>query len=160
MNKTCLSNQQDDRMMITKYRPQHLFNSPFNGLVNEFFSRDIGHLIGRDDFHRTVPSVNIVERECEFELRLLAPGFSKDDLKLSVEYNTLTILAEHKTIDLKEGERITRREFSQSGFSRSFRLPEGLAAENIKAEHNNGVLTVTFPKTESTTPKARQISIS
>ena len=146
-------------MTITKYRPQSTFVSPFNELVNEFFGRDIGQFFGSDDMKRSIPSVNIVERENDFDLRMLAPGFSKEDLKLRVENDVLTISAEKKNEELKENERFTRREYSHSAFTRSFRLPDTVRVENIKAEFQNGVLHLSIPKAEQQKPKALEIPI-
>ncbi|MFN3876402.1 MAG: Hsp20/alpha crystallin family protein [Flavobacteriales bacterium] len=146
-------------MTIAKYRPMGVL-SPFNELVNEFFGRDFGQLLGQDDDNRRfVPAVNIVERDGEFELRLSAPGFGKEDLKLNVEDDTLTISAEKKTQDLKENERYTRREFVHGSFTRSFRLPQLVSPEAISAEYVNGVLHVRIPKAEAAKPKAREIAI-
>ncbi|MBK9148336.1 MAG: Hsp20/alpha crystallin family protein [Flavobacteriales bacterium] len=146
-------------MTIAKYRPQAVLTSPFSELVNEFFGRDIGQTLGQDDARRNVPAVNIVERDNEFELHLMAPGYAKEDLKLNVEDSTLTVSAEKKSEDLKENERFTRREFMHSSFARSFRLPETVNAEGIRAEHVNGMLVVRIPKAEAVRPKAREITI-
>lgn len=143
-------------MTISKYRPA---NSPFNEMMNEFFGRDIGKVLGNDDARRALPAVNILERGNEFELRLTAPGYSKEDLKLNIEDDMLTISAERKMEELKEGERYTRREFQQSSFSRSFRLPESINADGILAEYRNGVLHVRIPKSEAVKSKTRNISI-
>lgn len=145
-------------MTIAKYRPTGVMN-PFNELVSEFFGRDIGQLLGQDDARRAAPAVNIVEREHEFELRMSAPGFSKEELNLNMEDDTLTISAERKTEDLKENERFTRREFMHSTFARSFRLPQTVKAEAISAEYENGLLLVRIPKAEAAKPKSRVISI-
>ena len=152
-------------MTIAKYRPQATFVAPINELVNEFFGpafsrhAHIGHFYGHDDVKGSMPSVNILERENEFELRMLVPGLSKQDLKLNVEKDVLTISAEKKTEEKKDNERYTRREFTRSAFTRSFRLPETVNVEAIKAEHADGVLTVTIPKAEVAKPKAREITI-
>ncbi len=146
-------------MTIAKYRPQAVFTSPINDLVNEFFGRDLGQALGHDDLPRSTPRVNIVEREKDFQLSLLAPGFNKEDLKLNVENDMLTISAEKKAEALSENERWTRREFNHSALKRSFRLPEDTNAEQIKAEFTNGVLHVSIPKAEATKPKSREISI-
>ena len=146
-------------MTIAKYRPQATFAAPFNELVNEFLGRDLGQFFGSDDLRRSNPGVNIVENDKAFELRLLAPGFAKEDLKLSMENEVLTISADKKTEELKENERYTRREFTHSAFSRSFRLPETVNAEGIRAEYLNGVLTVHIPKAEAVKPKQREITI-
>lgn len=163
-------NQRPNTMTIAKYRPQATFVAPINELVNEFFGPaffrstagrhpHIGQYFGHDDVKGSMPSVNILERENEFELRMLVPGLSKHDLKLNVEKDVLTISAETRAEEKKENERYTRREFTRSAFSRSFRLPETVNVETIKAEHADGVLTVTIPKAEMAKPKAREITI-
>ncbi len=146
-------------MTIVKYRPQNSFVSPFGALVNDFFNRDLGQLLGHDDLKHLQPGVNIVESDGAFELRMQVAGFSRQDLKLHMEDELLTISAERKVEDLKENERYTRREFSHSAFSRSFRLPEGTDTENISANCIDGVLVVRIPKAETTRPRTREISI-
>lgn len=146
-------------MTLTKYRPQASFVSPFNELVNEFFGRDISTFMGHDDLKRSLPHVNIVEKADAFELRLMAPGYAKEDLKLHMENEVLTISAEKKVEDLKENERFTRREFVHSSFSRAFRLPETVNTDGIKADLVHGVLHVHIPKAEVAKPKAREIAI-
>ena len=157
--KTCNQKPQQ-AMTIAKYRPQASFVSPFGELMNEFFSRDIGQFFGHDDVKRSMPAVNIVEREANYELQMLAPGFSKQDIKLRVEDEVLTISAEQRKEDLKESERYTRREFSYGAFTRSFRLPEGVNSENIMASFTDGVLQVSIPKAEAAKPKTREIGIA
>lgn len=155
----CNPTRKHNAMTIAKYRPQAAFINPFNDLVNEFFGRDISQFAGHDDVRRTLPSVNILEREQDFELRMLVPGSSKQDLKLNVEKDILTISAEKKVEDRKENERFTRREFAHTAFSRSFRLPETVNAEAIKADYADGVLSVSIPKMEVGKPKTREITI-
>ena len=151
---------QDPNTMTTlKHRPQGPLVTPFDALINGFFSRDLSHFIGSDDVQRSSPRVNITERKERFTLELLAPGFSKEDLKMNVEKDTLTISAEHTQKSLQENERYTRREFSQSAFKRSFRLPENTVSEYITAEYTNGVLLVNIPKAEPVKPATREISI-
>lgn len=146
-------------MTITKYRPQAAFVSPFNDLVNNLFDRDLSQFFGNDDLKQSVPRVNIIERDKDFELSLLAPGYAKGDIKLVVEEDTMTISAEQKKEDVKETERFTRREFSQSAFSRSFKLPNTVDQNNIKARYENGILLVNIPKVEEPKPKTKEIGI-
>ena len=146
-------------MTITRYRPQGTATDPFNNLVNEFFGRDISQFFGHDDMRRSVPGVNITEREADYKLELLAPGFERQDLKINVESEVLTISAEHKSDEIKGTERFTRREFSRSSFSRSFRLPKGTTDNNIKADFVNGVLNLLVPKVEVKKPSVRVIQI-
>jgi HSP20 family protein len=133
--------------------------APFSDLMSEFFGRDIGQFFGQDELRQRMPKVNIVERDDEFELHLLAPGSSKEDLKLTLENDVLTISAEKRAEELKENERYTRREFSYNAFSRSFRLPDTVDTEAIRADYVNGVLQVRIPKAAPAKPKTREIGI-
>lgn len=146
-------------MSIVKYRPAGSLMSPFNAFVNSFIGDDISQFLGSDDVRRQVPGVNIVERDGAYDLQLLAPGFSKQDLKLSVEDDVLTISADKEVEDLKENERYTRREFTHSSFRRSFRLPEGVELDRIEARHVDGVLHVSIPKAEPAKPRTKAIDI-
>lgn len=145
---------------IMKYRKQPAVAGPLGDLMSEFLGRDIGHFIGSDQAHQNTPRVNIIERENEHELQLIAPGFSKGDLKLKVEDDLLTISAEKEQPALKENERYTRREFSYGNFKRSFRLPENVNVEGIKAAYENGVLTLHIPKVAEQRPQPRSIEIA
>lgn len=136
------------------------YPSPFGGLMQEFLGHDIAQVLGSNETKRSMPVVNIVEREQEFEIQLLAPGFTKQDLKLSLEKDQLTISAEQKESTLAENERYTRREFSQHGFSRRFKLPEIVNSAGIEAKFTDGVLRVRVPKIEDSTPKTREIGIN
>lgn len=146
-------------MNMMKYRPAHACAPAYHGSLHGFLGRDIASFLGSDDLPSTAPRVNIVERANDFKLELLVPGYAKEDLKLRVEGDTLTISAEKKVEELKEGERFTRREFSHSQFQRGFRLPELVNSEGITADHRNGVLTVILPKSEAARPRTRDISI-
>ena len=139
---------------------QRAHGTPFDELINGFFGRDLSHFVGSDDIQRSTPRVNITESKGGFTLDLLAPGYSKEDLKMNVEDSTLTISAEKKNQALAEGDRYTRREFDFSAFKRSFRLPETVTVDDIKAEFNNGVLSVSIPKTDPAKPAVREISIA
>lgn len=146
-------------MTIVKQRPQGTTVTPFDEFINSFFGRDLSQFFGHDDAGMNHPRVNITESKDAFKVDVLAPGFRKEDLKLNVEENTLSIAAEHKDQALNEGERYTRREFSHRSFKRSFRLPENVDTERISAEHANGVLTVHLPKVVPVKPAQREINI-
>lgn len=95
------------------------------------------------------PSVNVAENATEYRLEVAAPGLTKEDFKINIEDNLLTISAEKKVeTETKEGEKFIRREFGYSTFKRSFTLPETVDATAIKAGYENGVLHLNLPKTE------------
>ncbi len=132
---------------------------PFNGMFSQILE-DLAQFQGRDELPRSAPRVNITEQSDGYTLELLAPGFSKEDLKLHMEKDVLTISSEKETDKLEENERYTRREFSRHAFQRQFRLPEQVQAEKITAEHVNGVLTVKLPKKAVEVPTSKEISIA
>ncbi len=145
--------------MITKYRTHSPVVTPFN-LVNEVFGQDIGQFFGHDDVAHSRPKVNITERPEKFIITLMVPGYTKEQLKITSEKDTLTVKAEKVEQAAQENERITRREFQLAAFTRSFRLPETVDLEAITAEHANGLLHVHVPKTVPAKPTTREISIA
>ena len=107
---------------------------------NEWFN---GGVFGKS---LTVPAVNITENKEDYKLSVAASGLKKDDFKIDVEGNMLTISSEKEDSKEEKDERYTRKEYSYSSFSRSFALPEEVNQEKIEAKYQDGVLKVTLPK--------------
>lgn len=147
------------RKMITKYRTQTPAQHPFNELMSGLFNRDIGQLIGQDEPTLAKPRVNITETPEAYLISLSVPGFSKEQLKISTENETLTISGEHAEEALSDTERYTRREFKTASFTRAFRLPELVDLDGITADHNNGMLAVRIPRTQPVKPATRAVTI-
>lgn len=139
-------------------RPHTGARVPFSGLLDNFFG-PLGQINLLDDSSGNLPRVNIMEQEQGYQLELLAPGFAKDELRMNVQEDMLTISADQEKEEETTGEHYTRREFSKQSFSRSFRLPDHVDADAIKAEHLNGVLKVTLPKKKDVKPSVKQINI-
>lgn len=132
------------------------FNSIFNEILNDdfFTPRTISEKL---------PAVNIKQSETDFSLELAIPGLGKEDIKISVDKDVLTISSEKKseTEEKEESGTYTRREFSYHSFKRSFTLPESVNTDKIDAKFENGVLYLHLPKREEALPKpARLIDIS
>jgi len=132
----------------------------FPDLLDEFFSSDpINSAL--ETTKSNVPSVNVAEDENEYRIEVAAPGLNKDDFNVNVNNDTLDISSEKEHKDEKKEERFVRREFSYTQFKRSFALPDGVDANNIKAKHDNGVLYVHLPKKEENKQKeSKTIKIS
>lgn len=133
----------------------------FNNLVDDFFT-GIPSLL-RDDYSgfngkSSVP-VNIKETEQDFVLELFAPGLAKEDFKINLDNNLLTISAEHKSEAENANEKTITKEYRYQSFSRSFNLDEKIDAANIAAKYLNGVLTLNLPKKAEVKEAAKQISI-
>lgn len=136
--------------------------SSFPSLIDEFFGGDVlpGFFL---DFDKRIatPAVNIIESKDDYRIEVAAPGLNKDDFKINIENNVLTISAEKEEKTENEGESYVRREFNYASFSRSFTLPDSMDTEKISAKHKDGVLDVIIPKKEEAKQKpARNIKIS
>ena len=98
------------------------------------------------DNQNFIPAVNIKEEEKIFLLELAAPGLKKDDFKISVEKNMLTISSEGNTENDETAETYTRKEFGFNKFNRSFKISEDILVDEIKATYVDGILKVSLPK--------------
>ena len=119
---------------------------------NEWFDTS-GSIFGRA---LTVPPVNITENKNEYLVSLAVPGMKKDDFKIDVDGNMLTISSEKEENKEEKDSRQTRREYNYSSFSRSFTLPDEVFQDKIDATYNNGVLNLTLPKKE----EAKKVALS
>ncbi len=103
------------------------------------------------------PKTNLYEDGDLFEIRAEIPGLGKDDLKIKIQGNYLEISGTRKTAS-PEKYSIHRTEREITSFTRSFTLPADVDSEKAKATLENGILTLTLPKSEAAKP--RQITIS
>lgn len=132
----------------------------FPSIVDEFFGRDFLPNLFEFQTGINMPSVNIVEGKNDFRIEVAAPGLQKDDFKINLDNNVLTISSEKEEKQEEKDERYMRREFSYTSFRRSFSLPQTVEADKISANHNNGVLSISIPKKEEAKIKpAKQIEI-
>ena len=135
------------------------------GLFDDFFTKDLFDW-SNSNFSMTgttVPAVNVKETAETFEVEMAAPGMKKEDFKVELNNNVLTISSEQKQErEEKNNERFTRKEFSYQSFQRSFQLSrEAVDADNIQAKYENGVLHLVIPKREEVKQKpSRLINIS
>ncbi|MBL7928964.1 MAG: Hsp20/alpha crystallin family protein [Bacteroidia bacterium] len=114
-----------------------------------------------DSRRNTVPAVNISETNENFKIEVAAPGMNKEDFKLSVDNDLLTISAEKKEEKEENDTRYTRKEFSFVSFSRSFNMPEIVDSEKIDATYKNGVMSIILPKKEEARPRPpREIKVN
>jgi HSP20 family protein len=149
-------------MTLVKFRNENGLRSRekmpyFSDLFNDLFESTVA-----TDFRRSsVPNVNIIETDESFKLEIAVPGMKKEDFKINIENDMLTVSSEAKESNNEKNKKYTRREFSYSSFMRSFTLPEMVDSEKISAVYENGVMTIELPKKEEAKPKApREIAIS
>lgn len=139
-------------------------NPSVNNLLGSFLSDDFMNWPGYnfDKGKKFNPAVNISETDDSYELELVSPGMKKEDFKIEMEDDVLTISADVKHESKEQNKNFTRKEFSRQSFKRSFRLTEDkIKQDAIKASYEDGVLNISLPKKEEAKPlPARTISVS
>ena len=103
--------------------------------------------------------VNIKETETGYEMELIAPGFEKQDFKIKLDKNILSVSAEKNAAPETNTEKYIRKEYTNQSFERSFTVEETIDAENIAAKYVNGVLLLNLPKKAIVKEEVKQISI-
>lgn len=108
----------------------------------------------------TLPAVNISEDDKGYGVEVVAPGFKKEDFRIKVDDDVLTISAETRQESQEgNGKEYSRREYAYSSFTRSFRLPENAKDDAIAARYENGILQLEIPKTTKETKATKEINI-
>lgn len=147
-------------MTVVKFQNKPI-NKSFNNFMDDFFATTPSIL--RDDFiapdFRSFTPVNIRETENDYVVDVVAPGFQKEDFKINLDNNTLTVSAEKEVKSENQNEKFIRKEYKQQSFKRSFTIDENIDVENISAKYVNGVLTLNLAKKQPVKPPVKEISI-
>lgn len=108
-----------------------------------------------------LPAINVSEDDKNYNIDIVAPGFKKEDFKVNVADDVLTISAETKSESKENGDnrQYSRREYSYSSFTRSFRLPDNARDDSISASYTDGVLKLIVPKSEQQVRASKEIRI-
>ncbi|HRX00913.1 MAG TPA: Hsp20/alpha crystallin family protein [Cyclobacteriaceae bacterium] len=131
-------------MSIIRYNPADFVPTTFSSIIDKFFNESIQ----KSGMNTFVPKVDIIESEKAFELQVEVPGMNKEDFKIEVNDNYLTISGERKLSSEKKEKNFHSIETSYGTFTRSFTLPENVNTDKIHAKYNNGILELTVPKDE------------
>ncbi|MBU6438498.1 MAG: Hsp20/alpha crystallin family protein [Betaproteobacteria bacterium] len=134
-------------------------------LVDRFFSDAFDEMVNRvfepvaGDTDVAAARVDIHDTGKAFEVQADLPGVTKDDVKVTVEDNRVSIEAQVKRErEQKDGERIVYSERCTSKFVRAFSLPAEVDSNGAQAKLDNGVLTLTLPKKASVI--AKQLTVN
>jgi len=127
------------------------FNDIFESMFQDTFMSD--RLMSK------VPAVNISENEDHYHIEMAAPGLTKDDFKIKLDRNLLTVSAEQQHQHVESDKQYNKREFSYSSFVRSFSLPETADDAGIEATYLSGILTISVAKKEEAKQVVRQIEV-
>ena len=107
----------------------------------------------------TLPAVNIKNTKNHYEVEVAAPGFKKEDFKVTTENGLLTISAETTSEKNEEKESYTRREFSRSSFTRTFSLPDDVQEEDVNAKYRDGLLTIDLKKSGKSATNKKEMKV-
>jgi HSP20 family protein len=143
-----LNKKTKNNMSLIRYNSQlnDYVPASFSNLVDRFFSDSLSRSGG--SAYSFVPKVDIYENEKSFELHVAVPGMKKDDFKLDLKDNFLTISGERKFTREKNDNNFHSVETQYGSFSRAFSLPENVDGSKISAKYADGILEVSLPKDE------------
>lgn len=140
------------------------YNNRFPRFFDDFFTKDLDRFFDATNGNANVPAVNVKEDEDGFHVEVAVPGFKKEDFKVELDKDVLTIATEQEENHEEKDEQGTyvKREFYYNTFRRSFRLPENVVdGDKINARYEAGILYLTLPKREEVKPRpARLIDIA
>jgi HSP20 family protein len=145
-------------MSLVKFNSDRKNNALMPGF-NDIFENFFNDSMFNDRMVSRVPAANISESAEEYHIELAAPGLKKDQFKLRVDDQVLSIAVEQQQENPENNRRYNKREFSYSSFVRSFTLPESADDARITAEYSDGVLKIDVPKKEEAKSVSRQIEI-
>ncbi|WP_285056004.1 Hsp20/alpha crystallin family protein [Pedobacter ginsengisoli] len=145
-------------MTLVKFNPERKnnalmpgFGDVFESIFNDTFFSD--RMVSR------VPAVNISESQDHFHIELAAPGLKKEDFKLNLDRNQLSISVEQSSESKEQEKNYNKREYCYTSFVRSFTLPESADHNQIQAGYTDGVLKIDIAKKEEAKSIVRQIEI-
>jgi HSP20 family protein len=142
--------------MLTKFNlaPVPSFFSVFERpLLRDLFE-------GEERVVTYAPRVDVVENKENFVVRAELPGMKKDEVKLTLENNVLTLSGEKRHEEKRDEDNYHLQETRYGKFERSFRLTDNVDRSNIAADYKDGVLTITLPKTKESQSKQIAITMS
>lgn len=144
-------------MTLVKFNNKTRNTAPyFNNVFDSLFSE----ALEKNQSIKNVPNVNIYEAANEYKIELAAPGLNKEDFKIELKKDNLSVWAEKKVEHIDAQKDFTRKEFEYSSFARSFVLPEGVDADKISAEYINGILYITIGKLDEANNTHKEIVVS
>ncbi|MCI0450357.1 MAG: Hsp20/alpha crystallin family protein [Chlorobi bacterium] len=150
-------------MTLVKFKPAHELShieKRLKKFFEDFDSPFFGDW-GLKSFNSNVftPRVDVTEDKDNLYVHVEIPGVEKNDVKINIVGDVLTISGEKKSEQKDESKNYYRIERNYGSFSRSFTLPAEVVTDKISAEYNDGVLNITLPKTEEAKVVEKQIEI-
>ena len=129
--------------------------------IDRLFEAPLAELArGSNLFSGWIPALDVFEDKDNFVVKAELPGMKKEDITVSLHDGSLSISGERKSEDKYEDAEVYRSERFFGRFQRSVSLPTPVAADKIKAQYKDGILSVILPKTEEAKPKKIDVNVS
>ena len=144
-------------MKLIQYERPGLAWPTFGRLAN--LQDELNHLF-ESPMSAWAPVLDVREDADNFAISAELPGLKRNDISVSLQDGALVISGERTVEKVEEGVEIHRQERFYGKFQRALTLPTPVAADKIKAQYKDGVLTVTLPKAEEAKPKQIDISVN
>lgn len=142
-------------MVLLKSKPslmnESIIPQSFNSFLNEFLHDSKSFQESFGESVQFSPKADIIEKANNFEIHLALPGLKKEDVKINVEGDFLTVSGEKQNTTVSENEKMHRREIHFGKFSRSFNVSK-INKTKIEAQFDNGILVLNLPKIEAVQP--------
>lgn len=129
--------------------------------IDRLFESPLSELVRTPSvFSGWTPAIDLYEDKDNVQVKAELPGMTKEDIEVTLHEGTLSISGERKTERKVEKADVYRSERFFGRFQRTISLPTPVAADKVKAEYKDGVLTVTLPKTEEAKPKQINVNVN
>ena len=122
----------------------------FDRVFHDFFGEGFNQF---DNFN-----TDVIDKGDNYLLEAELPGFCKEDIKIDVDKETLTVSASHKEDRKEKTGNYIRQERRYNSYCRSFHIP-GINKDNITAAYDNGVLEITLPKENAIIEETKRIDV-
>jgi len=144
---------------LTRWEPERemmTLREAMDRLFNDAFTRPL-YRRGTNGSNWSSPAVDMYQTENEIVVKAALPGMKADEVQINVHDDLLTLKGEMKQDEERKDQAWHIRERSWGSFERSIQLPMGVMADRAQADFENGILTVTLPKSEKAKPKTINI---
>jgi len=106
------------------------------------------------------PALDLYEDKDNLFVKMELPGMKREDIEVSLHEGSLSISGERKSEQKHEDAEVYRAERFFGRFQRTVALPTAVAADKVKAEYKDGILSITLPKTEEAKPKHINVNVN
>ncbi len=143
-------------MDITRWDPWKDLREEIDRVFDSFFGR-YPAIPEQEGYF--IPAIDVEETDNEYIVKAELPGLKKEDIKISVRGDSITISGERKREKEEKGKTYHRIEMAYGKFVRTIQLPDEIQPDKAKAEYKDGILIITLPKSEKSKPKEIEIEI-